>query len=99
MAERFAGIFRDADLPVQMATTLAAKPTKGAIHIVQSSLHYGFSSDQAEILFVCERDLSGSKTSPKDARMPSKRKQAIDPLELKNRRFCCSRTTWNRSIC
>ena len=87
MAERFAGIFRDADLPVQMATTLAAKPTKGAIHIVQSSLHYGFSSDQAEILFVCERDLSGSKTSPKDARMPSKRKQAIDPLELKTGDF------------
>ena len=87
MAERFAGIFRDADLPVQMATTLAAKPTKGAIHIVQSSLHHGFSSDHAEILFVCERDLSGSKTSPKDARMPSKRKQAIDPLELKTGDF------------
>ena len=83
MAERYAGIFRDADLPVQMVSTLSAKPTKGAIHIVQSSLHYGFASDSAELLLVCERDLSGSKTSPKDARMPSKRKQAIDPLELK----------------
>ena len=83
MAERYAGIFRDADLPVQMVSTLSARPTKGAIHIVQSSLHYGFASDSAELLLVCERDLSGSKTSPKDARMPSKRKQAIDPLELK----------------
>ena len=83
MAERYAGIFRDADLPVQMVSTLSARPTKGAIHIVQTSLHYGFASDSAELLLVCERDLSGSKTSPKDARMPSKRKQAIDPLELK----------------
>ncbi|CAN2232140.1 transcription-repair coupling factor [Candidatus Planktophila dulcis] len=83
MAERYAGIFRDADLPVQMVETLAAHPTKGSIHVTQSSLGYGFKSDHAQILFVTERDLSGSKTSSKDgARMPSKRKQAIDPLEL-----------------
>ena len=88
MAERYAGIFRDADLPVQMAQNLAAKPTKGAIHITQSALAYGFASDHAEILFVTERDLSGSKVGSKDgARMPSKRKQAIDPLELRTGDF------------
>ena len=88
MAERYAGIFRDADLPVQMVQTLSAAPTKGSIHVTQSSLGYGFKSDHAEILFVTERDLSGSKTSAKDgARMPSKRKQAIDPLELKTGDF------------
>ena len=81
MAERYAGIFRDADLPVQMVSNLAAKPTKGSIHITQSALAYGFKSDHAEILFVTERDLSGSKVGSKDgARMPSKRKQAIDPI-------------------
>jgi transcription-repair coupling factor (superfamily II helicase) len=88
MAERYAGIFRDADLPVQMVQNLAAKPTKGSIHITQSALAYGFASDHAEILFVTERDLSGSKVGSKDgARMPSKRKQAIDPLELRNGDF------------
>ena len=84
MAERYAGIFRGADLPVQMVAELLALPTKGAIHITQSVMGYGFSSSQSELLFVTERDLSGSKTSTKDgARMPSKRKQAIDPLELR----------------
>jgi len=84
MAERYAGIFRGADLPVQISTDLSALPTKGAIHITQSVLAYGFASEQAEILFVTERDVSGSKTNTKDgARMPSKRKQAIDPLELR----------------
>ncbi len=82
MAERFAGIFRDADLPVQMVQTLNAAPTKGSIHITQSTLGFGFHSEHAGIMVVTERDLSGSKTSTKDARMPAKRKQAIDPLEL-----------------
>jgi transcription-repair coupling factor (superfamily II helicase) len=82
MAERYAGIFRDGDLPVQLSAALSARPTKGAIHVFQSSLAYGFSNDS--ILFITERDLSGSKVTSKDAaRMPTKRKQAIDPLELK----------------
>ena len=88
MAERYAGIFRDADLPVQMVNTLSTQPTRGSIHITQSSLSHGFKSDHAEILFITERDLSGSKTGNKDgARMPSKRKQAIDPLELRSGDF------------
>ncbi len=84
MAERYAGIFRDADLPVQLSASLAARPTKGAIHVLQSTLSHGFTSEDSEILFITERDLSGSKVTSKDgARMPTKRKQAIDPLELK----------------
>ena len=84
MAERYAGIFRDADLPVQLSASLAARPTKGAIHVFQSTLSHGFTSEDSEILFITERDLSGSKVTSKDgARMPTKRKQAIDPLELK----------------
>ena len=82
MAERYAGIFRDHDLPVQLSATLSARPTKGAIHVFQSTLAHGFSNDS--LLFITERDLSGSKVTSKDAaRMPTKRKQAIDPLELK----------------
>ena len=88
MAERYAGIFRDSDLPVQLSTALAAKPTKGAIHVFQSTLSHGFASEDSELLFITERDLSGSKVTSKDgARLPSKRKQAIDPLELKSGDF------------
>jgi len=45
MAERFAGIFRDADLPVQLSASLATKPSKGAIHVFQSTLAHGFASE------------------------------------------------------
>ena len=84
MAERYAGIFRNADLPVVIVPELRAIPTKASIHITQSSIAHGFTSLSARILFITERDLTGSKASAKDgARMPSKRKQAVDPLELR----------------
>ena len=84
MTERYAGIFRNADLPVAIVPELRAIPTKASVHITQSSIAHGFSSLSARILFITERDLTGSKASAKDgARMPSKRKQAVDPLELR----------------
>ena len=84
MAERYAGIFRNADLPVVIVPELKAIPTKGSVHITQSAIAHGFTSQSARILFITERDLTGSKASAKDgARMPSKRKQAVDPLELR----------------
>ena len=84
MAERYAGIFRNADLPVVIVPELRAIPTKASMHITQSAIAHGFTSQSARILFITERDLTGSKASAKDgARMPSKRKQAVDPLELR----------------
>ncbi len=84
MAERYAGIFRNADLPVVIVPELRAIPTKASVHITQSAIAHGFTSHTARILFITERDLTGSKASAKDgARMPSKRKQAVDPLELR----------------
>ena len=84
MAERYAGIFRNADLPVQLIPEMFAIPTAGDIHLTRSSIAHGFQSESLGLYFMTERDLSGSKGSAKDGvRMPSKRKQAIDPLELK----------------
>ena len=88
MMERYAGIFRSADLPVHTLETLNATPTKGMIYLCRSTIAYGFTSEDNALLFVTERDLSGSKSSGRDsAKMPSKRKQAVDPLELKSGDF------------
>ena len=88
MIERFAVVFRAADLPVRIVQTLNEIPANGAIHLCQSTIAYGFSSEGSGILYVTERDLSGSKSSGRDsAKMPSKRKQAVDPLELKSGDF------------
>jgi len=83
MLERYAGILRGADLPVQITEKLTAAPTKGVIHLTTSVIAHGFESSADQIFFMTERDLTGSKGSVKDGeRLPSKRKQAIDPLEL-----------------
>jgi transcription-repair coupling factor (superfamily II helicase) len=85
MLERYAGMFRSADLPVQIVENLVATPTKGSIYLTTSIITHGFESAEDHIFFMTERDLTGSKGSVKDGeRMPSKRKQAIDPLELKS---------------
>jgi len=84
MLERYAGIFRAADLPVQINEKLLATPTKGAVHLTTSIIAHGFESTAQQIYFMTERDLTGSKGSVKDSeRMPTKRKKAIDPLELR----------------
>jgi transcription-repair coupling factor (superfamily II helicase) len=85
MLERYAGIFRGAELPVQIIENLTAVPTKGSISLTTSIITHGFESADDQIFFMTERDLTGSKGSVKDGdRMPSKRKQAIDPLELRS---------------
>ena len=84
MLERYAGIFRAADLPVQINEKLLAAPTKSCVHLTTSIIAHGFESVEHQILFMTERDLTGSKGSVKDNdRLPTKRKQAIDPLELR----------------
>lgn len=84
MAERFADIFRNADLPVRMVSEIASQPVHGTVYVTTSKLSHGFLSHVASLLFMTERDLSGHKGSGKDGdALPSRRKQAIDPLELK----------------
>jgi len=69
MHERYSNLFRSAEISVRVVT---------------STIAFGFSVPSARILFITERDLSGSKGAINNTeKLPSKRKAAIDPLELK----------------
>jgi len=69
MHERYSNLFRSAEVSVRVVT---------------STIAFGFSVPSARILFITERDLSGSKGAINNTeKLPSKRKAAIDPLELK----------------
>jgi transcription-repair coupling factor (superfamily II helicase) len=73
MHERYANLFRGAEISVRVVT---------------STIAFGFSVPSARILFITERDLSGSKGAIHSTeKLPSKRKTAIDPLELKSGDF------------
>ena len=83
MAERFADIFRNADLPVRIVADVMSQPLRGTVYVTTSKLSHGFLSHPASLLFMTERDLSGHKGSGKDGdALPSRRKATIDPLEL-----------------
>jgi transcription-repair coupling factor (superfamily II helicase) len=48
-----------------------------------SALEHGFICDSQRVVVVTEKDFSGAKSNDKDQpRMPSRRKKAIDPIEL-----------------
>ena len=84
MLERYAGIFRGADLPVNIMGSLINAPVRATVNVTTSVITHGFESQSDQIFFMTERDLTGSKGSVKDSeRLPTKRKKAIDPLELK----------------
>ncbi len=69
MHERYSNLFRSAEISVRVVT---------------STIAFGFRVPTARILFITERDLSGSKGAISNSeKLPSKRKTAIDPLELK----------------
>jgi transcription-repair coupling factor (superfamily II helicase) len=81
MIDRYASIFRDANLPVQIQYPLHAAPTSGHITLTASLFRNGFSFD--ELLFLTERDLTGTQSASNE-RLPSRRKKAIDPLQLRS---------------
>jgi transcription-repair coupling factor (superfamily II helicase) len=81
MIDRYASIFRDANLSVQVQYPFSAAPTSGHVTLTASPFRNGFSLD--EFIFVTERDLTGSLNSGGE-KLPSRRKKNIDPLQLKS---------------
>ena len=78
--KRFAELLTNADLPFQIGES---KPKPQVISLLQSSTNHGFISEKYKIVLITEKDISGQRSVDKDlARMPSRRKKAIDPLSL-----------------
>ena len=81
MIDRYASIFRDANLPVQLQFPFNAAPTSGHITLTASAFRNGFCDD--EFVFITERDLTGSQSAGSE-KLPSRRKKSIDPLQLRS---------------
>ena len=82
--ERYQVLFREAQIPERKIADIAGSLTREVVHLTTSAIEHGFVNHSAKIALITEKDISGQRTSSKDqARMPSRRKKAIDPLELK----------------
>ncbi|GAA2391147.1 transcription-repair coupling factor [Dactylosporangium salmoneum] len=88
-AQRAAEVLRGADLGVALSESLEQPPAPGVIVITTGSLELGFLDEAARLAVVTNTDISGGRgASTKDMRkMPSRRRNQIDPLELRTGDF------------
>ncbi|MDD7835821.1 transcription-repair coupling factor [Paenarthrobacter sp. AB444] len=84
-AQRLAELFHDADIPCSRVESLDNEPQPGIIEVTTAAVGRGFVLDGLKLGLLTEADLLGraSASSTKDMRrMPSKRRNAVDPLQL-----------------
>ena len=80
-AKRVTQVLADHDVVARPLTTLAA-----GVEVATGSLGNGFALPQSNLVVLTEADLtgaSGTATSKEARRMPSRRRNVVDPLQLK----------------
>ena len=85
-AERLAEVLRGADLPVRLVAGIDSSPEPGVVHVSTGCLDTGFLSELLTTVVLTETDLTGTRgagTKDMSKRMPSRRRNAVDPLQLR----------------
>jgi transcription-repair coupling factor (superfamily II helicase) len=84
-AQRSAEVLRDNGFGVSLVDGLPQPPLPGTVVITTGSLEFGFVDEASRLAVVTGTDISGGRgASTKDMRkMPSRRRNTIDPLELR----------------
>ena len=86
--KRFSELLNAENLPNQFVTDDKKLLQTDLISLYRSEIAHGFKSEKYKVILITDKDISGQKTSDKDlARMPSRRRKAIDPLQLKSGDF------------
>ncbi|MEN3306619.1 MAG: hypothetical protein V7603_2821 [Micromonosporaceae bacterium] len=88
-AQRSVEVLRDAGLGVSLVDRLDAAPAPGLPVVTTGPLEFGFIDEAGRLAVVTGTDISGGRgASTRDMRkMPSRRRNTIDPLELKSGDF------------
>ncbi|HEX5595877.1 MAG TPA: transcription-repair coupling factor [Micromonosporaceae bacterium] len=84
-AERAVEVLRDAGLGAALTETIHTPPAPGELLVACGALQHGFFDDTARLAVVTGYDITGGRgASTRDMRRtPSRRRNTIDPLELK----------------
>ncbi|WBB64968.1 transcription-repair coupling factor [Micromonospora sp. WMMD812] len=84
-AQRAVEVLRDAGLGARLTETVPTAPAPGELLVACGSLSAGFVDEASRFVLLTGNDLTGGRgTSTRDMRkMPSRRRNTIDPLELK----------------
>src|SRR5918997_1456580 len=83
LSARLAEVLSEHDLPARIVEDLTESPPTGIGTVVTGGLAHGFVADEIKLAVFTASDLSGQRSADKAARrMPARRKNQIDPLEL-----------------
>jgi transcription-repair coupling factor (superfamily II helicase) len=83
-AERLVEVLRADDIGARLVSDLAALPEPAVVTVTTGCLSTGFVAPSLRAVLLTETDLAGQRTSTKDMRrMPSRRRNLVDPLQLK----------------
>ena len=82
-ADRIGEVLSEHAVPIQSLAALAAAPPTGLATVVTGQLSHGFVADEIRLAVFTAADLSGQRATDRASRkMPARRKNQIDPLEL-----------------
>ncbi len=83
-AERLVEVLRSEDVAARLEPGIDEAPVTGVVHVTTGSLTNGFVLEAAKLVVLTEADIFGASTATKNAtRLPSRRRQGVDPLQLK----------------
>ena len=83
--QRLLELLGDAGVPARLDEHLPTAPSSGVVHLSTGSLQTGFRSDLLRTVLLTESDLTGTRaagTKDVSRRMPSRRRNAVDPVQL-----------------
>ena len=86
-AQRLHELLRDAEVPARLDEHVTGELDPGVVHLSTGCLGTGFRSDLLRTVLLTETDLTGTRgagTKDVSKRMPSKRKNAVDPVQLRS---------------
>ena len=82
-SQRLAEVLTEREIPIRLLDRLDDVPDAGIATLVTGELSHGFTADAVQLAVLTARDLSGQRAADKASRrMPARRKNQIDPLEL-----------------
>jgi len=82
-AARIVEVLGEHAVPTQSASALDEAPPTGLATVVTGQLSHGFVADEIRLALFTASDLSGQRVTDRASRkMPARRKNQIDPLEL-----------------
>ncbi len=85
-AQRIVEVLSGEDLPARLVATLTEPPVAGVVTVTTGCLDTGFESALLKTVVLTESDLTGTRglgSKDPSKKMPSRRRNAVDPLQLK----------------